>query len=131
MPHFYLSLYVIPWSRDMGSGHVALLRQRGADGTNDDMTLTDNPSLARAHQAVLRAIGYSRVDLSRRATAGELRAKPAARAGARALPDRRRGPRDRGALGRPGRGDLRVRTGARNGPTASDIWSMLFEAGRG
>jgi hypothetical protein len=63
-PHFYLSLYAIPWSRDMGSGHVALLRQRRSDGTNEDVTLTDNPSLARAQLDVLRANGYSRVDLS-------------------------------------------------------------------
>jgi len=63
-PHFYLSLYVIPWSREMGSGHVALLRRRRPDGTNDDLTLTDNPSLARAQLDVLRSNGYTRVDLS-------------------------------------------------------------------
>lgn len=63
-PHFYLSLYVIPWSRDMGAGHVALLRHRGPDGPSSDMTLTDNPSLGRAQQANLQSVGYSRVDLT-------------------------------------------------------------------
>ena len=62
-PHFYLSLYVIPWSREMGAGHVALLRHRGPGGPSADMTLTDNPSLGRAPQANLRTVGYSRVDL--------------------------------------------------------------------
>lgn len=52
-PHFYLSLYVIPWSREMGAGHVVLLRYRGADGPTSDMTLTDNPSLGRAQLANL------------------------------------------------------------------------------
>src|SRR6478736_8306945 len=63
-PHFYLSLYVIPWSRELGAGHVALVRLRGANGPTFDMTLTDNPSLGRAQQAALRAVGYSRVDLT-------------------------------------------------------------------
>jgi hypothetical protein len=63
-PHFYLSLYVIPWSREMGSGHVALIRYRGDGGLAADMTLTDNPSLAAAQLGVLRSVGYSRVDLS-------------------------------------------------------------------
>jgi hypothetical protein len=63
-PHFYLSLYVIPWSRDMGAGHVALLRHRGPHGATADMTLTDNPSLGREQQANLRSVGYSRVDLT-------------------------------------------------------------------
>jgi hypothetical protein len=63
-PHFYLSLYVIPWSREMGSGHVALLRWRDPDGGKTDVTLTDNPSLGRAQQENLRSVGYSRVDLT-------------------------------------------------------------------
>ena len=63
-PHFYLSLYVIPWSREMGAGHVALLRYRDPDGPASDVTLTDNVTLARAQQASLRAVGYSRVDLT-------------------------------------------------------------------
>ena len=63
-PHFYLSLYVIPWSREMGSGHVALLRWRDPDGGKTDVTLTDNPSLGRAQQDNLRSVGYSRVDLT-------------------------------------------------------------------
>jgi hypothetical protein len=63
-PHFYLSLYVIPWSRELGAGHVALLRNRGREGTSADMILTDNLDLGRAQQSQLRAVGYSRVDLS-------------------------------------------------------------------
>ena len=63
-PSFYLSLYAIPWSREIGTGHVALVRQRTADGAVTDRVLTDNPSLARALQAQLRAVGYSRVDLT-------------------------------------------------------------------
>ncbi len=63
-PHFYLSLYVIPWSRELGAGHVALVRHRRPDGTTLDQTLTDNPSLGRAQQSALRAAGYSRIDLS-------------------------------------------------------------------
>jgi hypothetical protein len=63
-PTFYLSLYVIPWSRELGAGHVALLRHRTADGPTMDVTLTDNPALGRAQQAALRAVGYSRVDLT-------------------------------------------------------------------
>jgi hypothetical protein len=63
-PHFYLSLYVIPWSREMGAGHVALVRYRGPDGDRSDMTLTDNLALGRAQQASLRSVGYARVDLS-------------------------------------------------------------------
>lgn len=63
-PVFYLSLYVIPWSRELGAGHVALVRLRTADGPTTDLTLTDNPSLGRAQQEALRAVGYSRVDLT-------------------------------------------------------------------
>lgn len=63
-PSFYISLYAIPWSRDLGSGHVALVRQRAPDGTVVDRILSDNPSLARALQGQLRAVGYARVDLT-------------------------------------------------------------------
>jgi hypothetical protein len=63
-PHFYLSLYVIPWSRELGAGHVALIRNRGEHGQAEDMTLTDNPALARAQQELLRSVGYSRIDLT-------------------------------------------------------------------
>jgi hypothetical protein len=63
-PTFYLSLYVIPWSRELGAGHVALLRHRAVGGATLDVTLTDNPALGRAQQAALRAVGYSRVDLT-------------------------------------------------------------------
>jgi hypothetical protein len=63
-PHFYLSLYVIEWSREMGSGHVALVRWSGPDGARIDMTLTDTPSLGRAQQENLRSVGYARVDLT-------------------------------------------------------------------
>ena len=63
-PEFYLSLYVIPWSRDLGAGHVALVRYREPGGPTTDVTLTDNLTLGRAHQANLRSVGYSRVDLT-------------------------------------------------------------------
>ena len=63
-PHFYLSLYVIPWSREMGAGHVALVRHRSPDGPTADMTLTDNPSLGRAQQEHLRSADYSRIYLT-------------------------------------------------------------------
>ena len=63
-PSFYISLYAIPWSRDLGSGHVALVRQRSNDGTLTDRILSDNPSLARGLVAQLRAVGYARVDLT-------------------------------------------------------------------
>lgn len=78
-PRVYLSLYVIPWSRELGAGHVALVRlpPRETGGTGGagksgsragerqmDATLSDNPTLARALQAQLRSVGYSRVDLT-------------------------------------------------------------------
>jgi len=76
-PRVYLSLYVIPWSRELGAGHVALLRRSpareagatGGDGAATggrpiDATLSDNPALARALQAQLRSVGYDRVDLT-------------------------------------------------------------------
>jgi hypothetical protein len=72
LPGFYLSLYVISWSREMGAGHVALVRHRPphvteqtpADRDGFDQILTDNPDLARRLRDQLRGAGYSRVDLS-------------------------------------------------------------------
>ena len=72
LPEFYVSLYVIAWSRDMGAGHVALVRYRPphvtrqtpADQDGFDQILTDNPDLARRLRGQLRDIGYSRVDLT-------------------------------------------------------------------
>lgn len=71
-PAFYLSLYVVEWSREMGAGHVALVRWRPPDitvdtpGTRDgfDQILTDNPDLARRLCDELSASGYARVHLS-------------------------------------------------------------------
>lgn len=72
LPAFYLSLYVIEWSREIGAGHVALVRWRPPEATAStptdrdgfDQVLTDNPDLARRLCAGLRDIGYARVDLS-------------------------------------------------------------------
>lgn len=72
LPEFYISLYVISWSREMGAGHVALVRHRPrqvtaqtpSDPKGFDQILTDNPDLARRLRDQLRGIGYSRVDLS-------------------------------------------------------------------
>ena len=71
---FYLSLYVVAWSHDLGAGHVALVRYRpepsrkratdpgGEDGF--DQILADNPDLGRRLRDNLRDVGYTRVDLS-------------------------------------------------------------------
>jgi hypothetical protein len=63
-PRVYLCLYAIPWSREIGAGHVALVRHRPAQGDPVDAILTDNPSLARALVDQLRSSGYSRIDLT-------------------------------------------------------------------
>ncbi len=71
-PAFYLSVYVVEWSRELGAGHVALVRWRPPDitvetpGNRDgfDQILTDNPDLARRLCDDLRDAGYARVDLS-------------------------------------------------------------------
>ena len=71
-PAFYLSLYAVAWSRDMGAGHVGFVRWRPPDVSDAtptnrdgfDQILTDNPDLARRIRDQLRATGYHRVDLS-------------------------------------------------------------------
>ena len=129
-PHFYLSLYVIPWSREMGSGHVALLRHRTAGGAVSDMTLTDNPSLGRAQQAVLRAAGYARVDLTSEPRPATFVRSPL-----------REQERVRYLISAVGV-DIEARWDelgeaifaygpAPARPDSQRIWSMLFEAGRG
>ncbi len=127
-PHFYLSLYVIPWSRDLGAGHVALLRHRWPGGRSEDMTLTDNPSLARAHQANLRSVGYSRVDLTSEPRPASFARNPLAEQD-----------RIRYLISAPGL-DVEARWDdlgealfaygpAPQRPDTQRIWSMLFEAG--
>lgn len=72
LPAFYLSLYVVEWSREMGAGHVAFVRWRPPDVTartpsdrdGFDQVLTDNPDLAGRLCDQLRDAGYARVDLS-------------------------------------------------------------------
>jgi hypothetical protein len=129
-PHFYLSLYVIPWSREMGAGHVALLRYRGPGGLAADVTLTDNPSLGRAQQANLRSVGYSRVDLSSEPRpASFIRSPLADQDHARYL------------ISAPGLeiearwddlGEAIFAYGpAPQRPETQRIWSVLFEAGQG
>jgi hypothetical protein len=71
---FYLSLYVIPWSRELGAGHVGLVRYRPPEGRQRatepggddgfDQILADNPDLGRRLRDQLRDAGYTRVDLS-------------------------------------------------------------------
>ena len=127
-PHFYLSLYVIPWSRDLGAGHVALLRHRWPHGRTEDMTLTDNPSLARAHQANLRSVGYSRVDLTSEPRSASFARNP--------LPEQ---DRIRYLISAPGvdiearwddLGEAMFAYGpAPQRPDSQRIWSVFFEAG--
>jgi hypothetical protein len=128
--HFYLSLYVIPWSRDMGAGHVALLRHRGAGGIGADQTLTDNPALARAHQENLRSVGYSRVDLMSEPRAASFVRSPLAEGqhvryliSAVDLEVEARWE----DLGEP----IFAYGPAPQRPDRQRIWSVLFEAGRG
>jgi len=129
-PHFYLSLYVIPWSRELGAGHVALLRMRTADGSTNDVTLTDNPSLGRAQQEVLRGAGYSRVDLTSEPRPASFVRNPL-----------REQEHVRYLISAP---DLEIEARwddlgeaifaygpAPQRPEAQRIWSMLFEAGTG
>jgi hypothetical protein len=71
-PLVYISLYVVAWSRELGAGHVALVRHRPphvteqtpSDHDGFDQILTDNPDLGRRLRDQLRSVGYSRVDLS-------------------------------------------------------------------
>lgn len=126
-PHFYLSLYAIPWSREMGAGHVALVRQQPADGPPVDVTLTDNPSLGRALQAQLRSVGYSRVDLT-----GEPRAAAFTRS---PIKDQDHVRYQIASVGLEiearwdGLGEAIFAYGpAPQQPERQEIWSMLFEA---
>src|SRR5687767_4408679 len=71
---FYLSLYVIPWSRDLGAGHVGLVRYRPQEGRQRatepggddgfDQILADNTDLGRRLRDQLRDVGYTRVELA-------------------------------------------------------------------
>ncbi len=135
-PRVYLSLYVIPWSRELGAGHVALLRHVPANpgGARDedqtvDATLSDNPALARALQSQLRAVGYNRVDLTTEPrpasfTRSPLRDQEHVRyliASIGLEIDARWE-----ELGEP----IFAAGPAPQRPADQEIWSMLFEAGR-
>src|SRR5262245_25397794 len=61
--HFYLSLYAISWSREHGSGHLALLPRPSPTGAPLDLSRADSPGLGRSCLDLLRARGCSRVDL--------------------------------------------------------------------
>ena len=126
-PRVYLSLYVIPWSREIGAGHVALVRHRPEDGDAVDAILTDNPSLARALVDQLQSAGYSRMDLT-----GEPRAASFTRGPLREPEHVRYLIASMGLeidarwedLGEP----VFAAGPAPQRPTEQEIWSMLFEA---
>jgi hypothetical protein len=67
-PGAYFTVYAVEYSPELGTGHVAFLRVRGAGaaGSTDDLdlTLTDNPALAHNMQARLRRMLVS-TDMSR------------------------------------------------------------------
>jgi hypothetical protein len=61
----YFTVYAVEYSPELGTGHVALLRTRDADGRELDLTLTDAPDMARNMQARLGAMETGKVDMSR------------------------------------------------------------------
>ena len=125
--HFYLSLYAISWSRDYGSGHLALLRRPAEHGGSIDLSLTDNPSLGRAYLDVLRSRRYARVDIGADPRPASFSRSP--------LKDRDHVRYLIGAVGLEvearwdGLGEALFAYGPAPGaPEEQDIWSMLFEA---
>jgi hypothetical protein len=60
----YFTVYAVEYSPDLGTGHVAFLRTRDADGTELDLTFTDSPDMASRMQARLRHLTVS-ADVSR------------------------------------------------------------------
>lgn len=60
----YFTVYAVEYSPELGTGHVAFLRVRHADGVDHDLTLTDAPGMARRMQARLRRLSAT-VDMSR------------------------------------------------------------------
>jgi len=60
----YFTVYAVEYSPDLGTGHVAFLRTREADGRELDLTLTDSPALAARMQERLRHLTATR-DVSR------------------------------------------------------------------
>lgn len=61
----YFTVYAVEYSPELGTGHVAFLRLRGAEPGDDlDLTLTDAPEMARRMQARLRRMLVT-VDMSR------------------------------------------------------------------
>src|SRR5579862_5296056 len=71
-PGAYFTVYAVEYSPELGTGHVAFLRVRGGNAAGSagsaaddlDLTLTDNPALARNMQARLRRMLAS-TDMSR------------------------------------------------------------------
>ena len=60
----YFTVYAVEYSPELGTGHVAFLRTREADGQELDLTLTDAPDMAARMQARLRHLTATR-DVSR------------------------------------------------------------------
>ena len=60
----YFTVYAVEYSPELGTGHVAFLRTRDADGRELDLTLTDAPDMAARMQARLRRL-MATVDVSR------------------------------------------------------------------
>lgn len=61
----YFTVYAVEYSPELGTGHVAFLRVRGASPEDDvDLTLTDAPEMARRMQERLRRMTAT-VDMSR------------------------------------------------------------------
>ncbi|MBM4409122.1 MAG: hypothetical protein FJ038_11140 [Chloroflexi bacterium] len=61
----HFTVYAVEYSPELGTGHVAFLRIRGADPQDDfDLALTDTPDMARRMQERLRRMTAT-VDMSR------------------------------------------------------------------
>lgn len=73
----YFTVYAVEYSPELGTGHVAFLRLRGASAQDDvDLTLTDSPEMARRMQERLRRMTAT-VDMSRGSgSATELEQEP-------------------------------------------------------
>jgi hypothetical protein len=60
----YFTVYAVEYSPELGTGHVAFLRIRTADGSDTDLTFADAPDMARRMQARLRRLRAT-TDMSR------------------------------------------------------------------
>lgn len=56
----YFTVYAVGYAPELGTGHVAFLRTRDADGRERDLTLTDSPDMASRMQARLRLLTTTR-----------------------------------------------------------------------